>query len=60
MILALEPKLEGEITAMHIVSLLKPLGVKVSQIAQGIPVGRDLEFADEVTLGRALRGRIEL
>ncbi|RLE38772.1 recombination protein RecR [Candidatus Acetothermia bacterium] len=59
-ILALEPKLEGEITAMHIVSLLKPLGVKVSQIAQGIPVGRDLEFADEVTLGRALRGRIEL
>ena len=59
-ILALEPKLEGEITAMHIVSLLKPLGVKISQIAQGIPVGRDLEFADEVTLGRALRGRIEL
>lgn len=59
-ILALEPKLEGEITGMHILSLVKPLGVKVSQIAQGIPVGRDLEFADEVTLGRALRGRIEL
>ncbi len=59
-ILALEPKLEGEITAMHIVSLLKPLGVKISQIAQGIPVGRDLEFADEVTLSRALRGRIDL
>jgi len=59
-ILALEPKLDGEITAMHIVSLVKPLGVRVSQIAQGIPVGRDLEFADEVTLGRALRGRIEL
>ena len=59
-ILALEPKLEGEITAMHIVSLLKPLGVKISQIAQGIPVGRDLEFADEVTLSRALRGRTEL
>ena len=59
-ILALEPKLEGEITAMHLVSLIKPLGVKISQIAQGIPVGRDLEFADEVTLGRALRGRIEL
>jgi len=59
-ILALEPKLEGEITGMHLVSLLKPLGVKVSQIAQGIPVGRDLEFADEVTLGRALRGRVEL
>ncbi len=59
-ILALEPKLEGELTAMHLVSLIKPLGVKISQIAQGIPVGRDLEFADEVTLGRALRGRIEL
>jgi len=59
-ILALEPKLEGEITGMHIVSLLKPLGVRISQIAQGIPVGRDLEFADEVTLGRAIKGRIEL
>ncbi len=59
-ILALEPKLEGEITGMHILSLLKPLQVKVSQIAQGIPVGRDLEFADEVTLGRALKGRIQL
>lgn len=59
-ILALEPKLEGEITGMHILSLLKPLGIKISQIAQGIPVGRDLEFADEVTLGRALKGRIEL
>lgn len=59
-ILSLEPKLEGELTGMHIVSLVKPLGVKISQIAQGIPVGRDLEFADEVTLGRALQGRIEL
>jgi len=59
-ILALEPKLDGEITGMHITSLVKPLGVRISQIAQGIPVGRDLEFADEVTLGRALRGRIEL
>jgi len=59
-ILALEPRLEGEITGMHLFSLFKPLGVKVSQIAQGVPVGRDLEFADEVTLGRALRGRIEL
>jgi len=45
---------------MHIVSLVKPLEVRISQIAQGIPVGRDLEFADEITLGRALRGRIEL
>jgi recombination protein RecR len=59
-ILALEPKLEGEITGMHILSLLKPLQVKVSQIAQGIPVGRDLEFADEVTLSRAIKGRTEL
>ena len=59
-ILALEPKLEGEITGMHIVSLAKPLGIRIFQIAQGIPVGRDLEFADEVTLGRALRGRVEL
>ncbi len=59
-ILALEPKLEGEITGMHILSLLKPLQVKVSQIAQGIPVGRDLEFADQVTLGRAIKGRTQL
>lgn len=59
-ILALEPKVEGELTGMHIVRLVKPLGVKISQIAQGIPVGRDLEFADEVTLARALQGRIEL
>lgn len=56
-ILALEPKLEGELTAMLLLERLKPLGVKVSQIAQGIPVGRDLEAADEVTLARALRGR---
>ena len=59
-ILALEPKLEGDLTAMHILRILKPLGVKVSQIAQGIPVGRDLESADELTLGRALRGRTPL
>ncbi|MCX7844095.1 MAG: recombination mediator RecR [Candidatus Bipolaricaulota bacterium] len=59
-ILALEPKLEGDLTALHLLRLLKPLGVRVSQIAQGIPVGRDLESADELTLGRALRGRIPL
>ncbi|MGB9861061.1 MAG: hypothetical protein ACPLRP_01880 [Candidatus Bipolaricaulaceae bacterium] len=45
---------------MHILRILKPLGVKVSQIAQGIPVGRDLESADELTLGRAIRGRTPL
>ncbi len=60
LILALEPKLEGDITATHIASLVKPLGVTVTQIAQGVPVGRDLEFADEVTLQRALRGRTEI
>lgn len=59
-ILSLEPKLEGELTAMHLLELLRPLGVRVSQIAQGVPVGRDLESADEVTLGRALRGRVVL
>lgn len=59
-ILALEPKLEGDLTAMHLLRLLKPLGIKVSQIAQGIPVGRDLESTDELTLGRALKGRIQL
>ncbi len=60
MILALEPKLEGDLTAMHVLRLLKPLGVKVSQIAHGVPVGRDLEAADELTLCRALKGRISL
>lgn len=59
-ILALEPKLEGDLTTLHILRLLKPLGVRVSQIAQGVPVGRDLESADELTLGRALKGRVSL
>jgi len=59
-ILALEPKLEGDLTAMHLLRVLKPLGVAVSQLAQGIPVGRDLESADELTLGRALKGRVPL
>ena len=59
-ILALEPKLEGDLTSMHLLRLLKPLGVRVSQIAQGVPVGRDLESADEITLGRAIKGRIQL
>ncbi len=56
-ILALEPRLDGELTGMQIAGRVGPLGVKITQIAQGVPVGRDLEFADEVTLGRALRGR---
>lgn len=59
-ILALEPKVEGDLTAMHLLRLLKPLGVKVSQIAHGVPVGRDLESADEITLGRAIKGRVPL
>lgn len=56
-ILALEPKTEGESTSMYIVKKLRPLDVKVSRIAQGIPVGRDLEFTDKATLGKAFEGR---
>ncbi len=59
-VLALEPNMEGDLTGMHIARALKPAGVRVSRIAQGIPVGRDLESADEVTLGRALQGRIQM
>ena len=59
-ILALDPKVEGEATAMFLARKLRPLGVKVTQIAHGIPIGRDLEFADELTLSQALRGRREL
>ena len=59
-ILATNPKVEGEATAMYISKLVKPLGVKVTRIAHGIPVGGDLEYTDEVTLSKALEGRIEL
>ncbi len=59
-LLALEPNMEGDLTGMHIVRKLRPTGVRVTQIAQGIPAGRDLDSADEVTLGRALRGRVQL
>ncbi len=59
-ILALNPNVEGEATTMYLTKLLKPLGVKVSRIARGLPVGGDLEFADEATLTRALEGRIVL
>lgn len=59
-ILALDPKVEGEATAMFLARKLRPLGVKITQIAHGVPVGRDLEFADELTLSQALRGRKEL
>ncbi len=56
-IMATNPTAEGEATAMYIARLLKPMGIKVSRLAYGIPVGSDLEYADEVTLTRALAGR---
>jgi recombination protein RecR len=59
-ILATNPSAEGEATAMYLARLLKPLGVRVTRIAHGIPVGGDLEYADVVTLGRALEGRREM
>lgn len=59
-IMATNPTVEGEATAMYISKLLKPLGVKVTRLAYGIPVGGDLEYADEVTLSRALLGRSEI
>lgn len=57
-ILALNPDTEGETTSLYIAKLIKPLGIKVSRIARGIPVGGDLEFTDEATIGRAVLGRI--
>lgn len=59
-ILATNPRVEGEATAMYISKLVKPLGIKVTRIAHGIPVGGDLEYTDEVTLSRALEGRVQL
>ncbi|RQD73254.1 MAG: recombination protein RecR [Candidatus Syntrophonatronum acetioxidans] len=59
-ILATNPNVEGEATAMYISRLMKPLGIKITRIAHGLPVGGDLEYADEVTLARALEGRREL
>ena len=59
-ILATNPNIEGEATAMYISRLLKPTGIKVTRIAHGLPVGGDLEYADEVTLSKALEGRREL
>ncbi len=59
-ILATNPRVEGEATAMYISKLIKPLGIKATRIAHGIPVGGDLEYTDEVTLTRALEGRVEL
>ncbi len=59
-ILCTNPNLEGEATAMYLARLLSPLGVKVTRIASGLPVGGDLEYADELTLGRAIEGRREV
>jgi recombination protein RecR len=59
-ILATNPDVEGEATAMYISKLLKPIGIRITRIAYGIPVGGDLEYADEITLAKALEGRREL
>ncbi len=59
-IMALDGTVEGEATAMYLSKLIKPLGIKVTRLAYGIPVGADLQYADEVTLSRSLDGRIEL
>ena len=56
-VIATNPNVEGEATAIYLSKLLKPLGIKVTRIARGLPVGSDLEYADSVTLGRALDGR---
>ncbi|MFC2336450.1 MAG: recombination mediator RecR [Negativicutes bacterium] len=59
-IMATNPNVEGEATAMYLARLLKPLGVKVTRIAHGLPVGGDLEYADEVTLAKAMENRVEI
>ena len=59
-VLATNPNLEGEATAMYLERLIKPLGIKLTRLARGLPVGGDLEYADEVTLTRALEGRREV
>ena len=58
--MCLNPNTEGDVTSMYLARILKPLGVKVTRIASGLPVGGDLEYADELTLGRALEGRREV
>jgi recombination protein RecR len=59
LILATNPSLEGETTAMHIVNQAKPLNIKVTRLARGLPIGGDIEYADEITIARALEGRSE-
>ena len=59
-IMATNPDAEGEATALYIARLIKPLGVKVTRLAHGLPIGSDIEYADEVTLGRALSDRKDM
>ena len=59
-ILCTNPNTEGDVTALYLARLLKPLGLRVTRLASGLPVGGDLEYADELTLGRALEGRREM
>jgi recombination protein RecR len=59
-IVCTNPNTEGEVTAMYLARLLKPIGLRVTRIASGLPVGGDLEYADELTLGRAIEGRRDL
>jgi recombination protein RecR len=59
-ILATNPNVEGEATAIYLAKLLKPLGVRVTRIAMGVPVGSDLEYADEITMHKAMEGRREV
>jgi len=58
-IIATDPNVEGEATALYLSKILKPLGLKITRLARGLPVGGDLEYADEITLGKALEGRVE-
>ena len=59
-ILALNPSVEGEVTSQYIAKIIKPLEIKITRIARGLPIGSDLEFADEATISRALEGRVEI
>ena len=60
LIIATDPNIEGEATALYLSKLLRPIGLKTTRLARGLPVGGDLEYADEVTLGKAFEGRIEI
>ena len=60
MIIATNPNVEGETTALYLSRLIKPLGIRVTRLALGLPVGGDLEYADEVTMAKAIEGRREL